>query len=423
MIFLTPGEKIKRTRVELGIKQRQLCSADISRNFISMVEGNKRGLSRETAEKLIEEFKKIAAELGKNVNLDLESLLYEPNKQAREYCTKFIKSKNYDIDELISIAKQYELKDLIYDLSIIKADNLYNENRFLNSFIYYLDAVNLTYSLQRESNQAFLYNKLGKCKLCLMLYKEAMFYFQRALDFSIEYNDLITRKNVMYNLALSYFNNENFEDSLELVNKYLEICDYQSNRDEYINASILKSNCYMNIGKYNEVIDLYFSLLVFLKDEKSTMLGYIYNNLGLVYMKINDFERSIEHFGKAEDIRTKIDLKTLSHTLIDKSKLYYQLSEFSKAIETIERGIELAKEYNDLIYTYDGLMLLKRIYERLGDSAKLREVYCKVIGLLETSDDKYKLMASRVSLSLLYLESGNLEQCKNTLMEAVKTKD
>lgn len=47
--FLTQGEKLKRLRTELNLRQKDLADENITREFISMVEKDKRNFSKQNA--------------------------------------------------------------------------------------------------------------------------------------------------------------------------------------------------------------------------------------------------------------------------------------------------------------------------------------------------------------------------------------
>ncbi|AIS51996.1 TPR-repeat-containing protein [Thermoanaerobacter kivui] len=64
LIFLTPGERVKKIRKMLKMKQRGLQSENITRGFLSMIESNRTTMSRETASIIAEKFNKRARELG-----------------------------------------------------------------------------------------------------------------------------------------------------------------------------------------------------------------------------------------------------------------------------------------------------------------------------------------------------------------------
>jgi len=72
--FLSPGQKLKQLRNQLGIKQIELEAIGVSRNYISMIESDKRHLNANTLEKLITFFENRALELDRDFNIDKAKL-------------------------------------------------------------------------------------------------------------------------------------------------------------------------------------------------------------------------------------------------------------------------------------------------------------------------------------------------------------
>ena len=86
MIFLTVGEKLRKLRHELNIEQDALTQIGVSRNFISMIENNKRELTTARAIQLTELLRSIAKDKGIDLDISNEYLLSEPSKEAEKHC-------------------------------------------------------------------------------------------------------------------------------------------------------------------------------------------------------------------------------------------------------------------------------------------------------------------------------------------------
>lgn len=419
--FLTPGEKIKKLRIELGVKQSQLTEAGITRNFISMLETNKRGLNQDTAEKILEVFQKIATDKGSILDIDLASLLESTQLQVEKYCRTLLDDENHNIDEVIDLSKKYGLDELLYTSYMEKANKLYDETNYLNAFIYYLDALDLSRLLKEKPSQAFLYNKLGKCKMVMLLSAEAQTYFQKALDYSILENDINTRKNSTYNLAYCCMMSEDYFTALEIIQRYLAMCDVQINQNEVVNATILKSTCYMNLSQYKDAKDCLFDAIGIIKDENSPSLGYIYSNLGMTYARLQEYTEAFYYFDKSEAVRKKSDIKNISHTLVEKSTAYIEKGDYTMAEKNLEEAVKLAANCNDKSFELRGYKLLKQIYEKSGNQTKLVDTYNNIIHLLRTTNNDKELLENSISLSLLYLKNGNIDSCQKVLSESSST--
>ena len=75
--FLTPGQRIKKLRKLLNMRQHDLQGEKVKRNFISMIENGERGLSKETARFIAYRFNNKAKELGIDLSNIFSFLLHK----------------------------------------------------------------------------------------------------------------------------------------------------------------------------------------------------------------------------------------------------------------------------------------------------------------------------------------------------------
>jgi tetratricopeptide (TPR) repeat protein len=217
----------------------------------------------------------------------------------------------------------------------------------------------------------------------------------------------------LYNLANAYRHVNKINLALETVQKYLAACDES---DPFYNfASNIEANCYTDKGEYEKAIGIYNVLLSKLQ-ENDILVGYTYNNLGLIYCHINDYKESIKYFEMAEKIISEIDKSLLSHTLIEKSTVLLNENLYTDAIETIELGLTYAKEYNDIEYLIKGNYILAGIYDKLNYTENLENVYLEMIDLLRTTCNKNDLKSIYDTLALIYLKKNKLALCEKYLV-------
>jgi len=414
--FLSPGQKIKGIRNKLNINQVELEQIGVSRNFISMVENDKRSLSGDTLEKLIEFFNAKSLLEGIELNLNKEDLLLSEEDEAKNYCLKQLET-NLTVDEIsdvIYISEKYKLIDVLSKAYTQKGNHLYNTNKYTSAFIFYNKALEIYISTQNDLLKPFIYNKLGKCKTMELSYKEALSYFFKCLFYSKEISDITSTQNCLYNLALVYKKVGDYDNSLIYINEYISVCNTTNNFNDYIEGIILKSNCYLAKKEYEVALKIYNELTDKYNNKLGNLLGYIYNNYGLIYLNLNDYKQSLEYFDNAIKFKELNDIQSLSHTFIDKSKVYITQGLKNEAILLIEKGIDLAKKYSDKEYVLSGYLLLEDLYVSLSNTEKLKGIYLDLINYLnctniDTVTDIY------IKLSILYLDNKEYDKCKECL--------
>lgn len=419
MDFLSPGQKLKQLRNHLGIKQIELEEIGVSRNYISMIESDKRHLNTNTLEKLVTFFEKRASELNQNINIDKTKLALTKKDEARNYCNDRLSSKLTlkEVDEVISISEEYGLVDIQAKAYFEKGDLLYASNDFDKAIVYYYNSLEAYSILKDDLSKAYVYNQLGRCKLKTLAYEDALAYFFKCYFYLNENINGNLYESCSFNIALTYKKMGEYDNALLYINKLIKLLYLKDDFNKYIDLMIVEANCYRDKKDFDRAIKIYNTIISNYKDQLGPSLGYIYNNLGLLYLDLNKINDAITYFDNAIDIRKNIDKPTLSHSIIDKAKAYIKLNLNSEAILLLEEGIHLAQKYHDKEFLLIGYMMIEKIYIDIKKYDKLENIYLNLISILENADHD-KLVNTYIKLSLLYLNLGNNDECKEYLVKA-----
>lgn len=420
MEFLEIGEKIKRTRKELNMKQRELEDVNITRALISMIEIGKRTPSKDNMENIIGKFQKKAKELNIPFNLKSSYFLRTAKEDAQIYCTKILSLTN-SIDEIMSvieIASKYRLSLILSDAYLKLADKRFEKLDYINSLVDYLNALENYKDINLKEKLPYIYNMLGRCSINQAQNIQALNYFNFAYHYSILYYDEEIKKKAIYNIALCNKKLGRIENVLKYIDIYLSMCDKDKDFLIYSYAIILKSNCYDSQGEVDRAVEVLNDLLEEFTDKTHPLIGNIYNNLGVLYCKQGNFEKSLQFFNISQEIRSKNDMQNLSHTLIEKSLLYIQQELYEDSISIIKSAIKLAKTYNDTEYILKGFNELIKIYKILKLDKEIEDTYVKILNLLINScSENYKEEIIRISVELLriFLLQNDIQQSNNIL--------
>jgi HTH-type transcriptional regulator, quorum sensing regulator NprR len=418
--FLDTGEKIKKLRRELKIKQEELNSVGVSRNFISMIENGKRKLPKHVAIKLIEIFKSKANEMEIKLDIDEAWLLTSAREQAVNFCNEKLASdlSIEDIDLIIELIKDYNLKEFIPKVYVLKANDLYDKRLYEEAFTYYYEILECVKSGSEE--KSFIYNKLSKCKIMMLNYVEAITYLNKCYEYCTANGDIKNKKNCLYNMAFSYQKLNNIDLALSCINSYIKLCDIQVDFQEYMGAIILKVNCYILSKEYELAIDTATDAINKIHDSANLYLGYLYNSLGVLYTELNDFDKALSYLEKAEAIRLQEDSYNLSHTILNKAKIFIKQENIEEALQLINKTIALAETHNDYEFIIESYELLEKLYVDLKRNGELINTYLKMINLFNKMNKKDEALKIYVKLLSLTLESKDSDEYKYYLREAMK---
>lgn len=420
MRFLDTGEKVKKLRKELSIKQSELDTTGVSRNFISMIENGKRKLHYTLALKLLDIFQKKAQELGKEFNADVKWLMASSKEQAAEFCRERLNSEltAKDVDLLTDLVKEYNITELIYRVYSLKADNLYDNKQYEEAFTFYYRTKD--YLGETSEEKAFIFNKLGKCKFMMLNYIEAILYFNKCYKISLTQNYNESSKNSLYNLALSYRKLGNTMLAMQCIDSCLSLCDINNNFTDYMGAAILKSNCYADMGLHNEAISILNTCADKFKDPEDVLLGYIYNSLGSLYLEISKFDDALYYLNKAYYIRKNKDILNLPRTLLNKADIFIRKECLYDALDLIYEALLLTEENKDTNSVLKAYSLLETIYIKVNNLEELKKLYFKMLDVFNSTEKKEDSLKTYIKLLKIVSDSDNRCEYKNCLEEALK---
>jgi len=266
----------------------------------------------------------------------------------------------------------------------------------------------------KDENLGQVYLRMGTCKGNSLKYDTAIVFFNLSHYYAFAYDNKEIQRVSLHNLAVEYKKINKLDLALDTVEKYLAISDETD--PFYYFVFNTKANCYEAKGDYDKAIYTYKNLLTKISDNESTILGYVYNNLGLNYCHKNDFKESEKYFDMAEKLRSEVDKVNLGVTLIEKSSVLLKQNLVDYAIKTVRLGLRYSKEYNDIEYLIKGNYILIDIYDKLNDHENLKKVYLELIELLRASDDKNSLKVIYDKVALMYFKEGESISCGKYLV-------
>lgn len=304
---------------------------------------------------------------------------------------------------------------------IESSDKLYCYGNYEGASIGYHKALHLSKILQNTKIEAYLYNKLGKCKMCSLDNLDALAYFNQSYNYSKIINDKNIIKNSLYNISLCYKKMGEYDKAIRYINDYFSNFIEEDDIEFFTNAVIVKSNCFIELHKYEEAINTYNKLLKKFHNPDFESLGYIYNNLGMIYLELNNIESSLHYFNKSQTIRAISNSKTLCNTLIEKSRVYIKIKIYEEAINLLNKGYELALQNKQNSYVIKSLCLFEDIYTKNNDDDKLENLYIKLIDFLKHINNNSELSKVYIKLANLYINQNKISCCKKILQELLTT--
>lgn len=154
-------------------------------------------------------------------------------------------------------------------------------------------------------------------------------------------------------------------------------------------------------NKYKEALDAFSSILEHEEDNAE-----IYNNMGLCYARLGEFEQAEKSFTKSIKLNPEI-----AQTYINLSDLYYKNGDLSGAIGVLERG---SYELED---NYVLAHLLARVYI---EDFRYDMAICELEKVLDAEPDNYD---AYYDMGRVQFELGNYEDAISNFENVIEFKD
>ncbi|WP_278473438.1 helix-turn-helix domain-containing protein [Turicibacter sanguinis] len=363
-MFLTIGEKIRQVRKQYGLKQVAFESFGFSRNYISMLETNKRSLNEEMKQLMYDALDQLTNGLFKE-NYTYEQFCLTPEQQAEiwleEHCTLEYGLSDYEIFN--EVATKYELFQPLINLNEKIAIHYYTTRDHQRSNEYFLKAI--SYCNQTDINPAKYYNLVGVNFNQLGQYKDAIAQYKIASYFLSEGTGSLKYKN-LYDMSTSYLYDGDCEQSLIYIDEIM-------NQNEDIMA---KGSSYLLKGmilqKQNKDEEAKKILLEFIENPFCPpILGHAYHNLAYLEYNNGFYEEAKSIFNEIKrDIFTSAHMDQKEDFITWGLQMYLDLKDFDSIKSLFEEVKELIKQALAIPSTL--LLMEKQLYKTIINESLIK---------------------------------------------------
>lgn len=384
-MFLTIGEKIRQAREKYGLKQIAFESYGFSRNYISMIETEKRSLNDNMLRNIYDAICELS-NYDYHQDYSYNEFIKSPVAQAREWleqhCNLEDALNKYEVFN--KVASDYELIEYKIKIETLLGFHYIQRDELLVANAHLIKAIG--YCIQTAKNPASLYEVVGTNYITLGQYQEAISTLQLSLNCQEgDKGENINR--IRYCISLCYLNDGEYEKSLEWINPVLEQNKYlQSKAAAYlIKSTILKRQGQDELGR-----ELLLELInnPFYED----YLGYAYHNLAYSFKESGLYHESLNFLKMALPLREtdkqgaitkclmgevyfKIGNYEEAHRLLVEVKdIIFSKGSFEQKDATLEWGLDLYWEIQD----FESMLILLEDIQKLVNAQDLDEfIYTK----------------------------------------------
>lgn len=392
-MFLTVGDKIKAARKKYDLKQIAFEPYGFSRNYISMIETNKRSLNEEALLCLYKALCELT-DLAFEQEYSYESFSDTPGQQAEKWLTEQINVGDIhsQYDYLIQVAREYNLNHMLIKIEFLMGNYYQAQHDYIKASYHYVKSI--SYCEERDEMTSKLYHFAGTNLLKSGKYKEALSHFELALKGIDEANPSFYKIN--YNIAISYLYDNEYEKSLHWVEKIInQTQDLKTKALSYlIKETALKklghseegrkvllefiekdlypsylSIAWHNLGcnyndcqLYDEALEALNIALTYPHDELGGVL--IEGLIGEIHYKIGNLDQSLNLFHQTKSLALQLGNPTQRLIFLEWGiNLYWKLKQYDSIIELLSEAQALVNDSKISKVTYSELQ--NRLYRTI----------------------------------------------------------
>lgn len=343
---ISPGENLKRIRKKLGLRQRDIVGAEITRNLISLIENGKSPMNYRIAQIVASNINRVSKERNLGVYINPKDIMDPKRIDAKKKCDeyieelkKYIQDNIYDLDEkyikeIIDFLNQWKISEKKVEVYELLGDICYLNGDSKWEYVYLNKALENYYVLPVKNDIHILGRKLISSCINNERYNEAI----SLCNLDIMYGEHLPKEfqaTICYNKALAYKRIKNYDKALKLLD-CIEKNYNKTNQHILSKSLILKGTCYYEKDENKQAIEIYKNILeIFGKNSEEA--GLAYSNIITIFRKLDLKDEVIEYKDKLIDILDQLEKNNNKHLM----NIYLRLGQ---AFEYLD-NIELAEYY------------------------------------------------------------------------------
>ncbi|GGG12235.1 hypothetical protein GCM10011344_11170 [Dokdonia pacifica] len=226
----------------------------------------------------------------------------------------------------------------------------------------------------------------------------AIAYQKLFLERGVVENDYKIQTYAAYRLGYYYNDLAEYRNAVSYTKTALEAATTIKDTTNIVKSNVLLGSIYFQLGIYDKSLEPYQEALRLsrIRDHKTNELLCL-ANISNIRIKLGRYQEALDVYTTTLTLLDNDDLKdspvynqTYLSTLLGKGKSQEELGYLDESLQTYEKGLELAKEYNLSNYNGDFYLNIGHVFSEKGQYQKAIDYLEKTKTLLEESyNDTY----------------------------------
>lgn len=426
MEILSSGQKIRNLRKKINLRQDQLTDDKITRSLVSMIESGKRNLNKKTAEIIAEKLNQYYKNLGKEITP--QYLLESEEAQAEKIIDGHLNSlapiinnkrdANYNhvievFNKSILLAKEWGLEAKLAEIRMLRGRFFYEVSQNNCALDDYFSALEYYLAALDSKQVATIYIEAAKCYFNLLLFGQAVFYNQKALNM-IRDNRLQNGNDIniraLYSIIECYVRTKRFDLAIQHIDQFKQLKGVKEELSDSI--TLMEANTYQELKNYEKARKLYEKLSNKESKLKIHVRVNLYISLASFNRKMSNIEEALSNLQQAAEHIYDLKEAYLSEYLLRLANEYYQLDDLDKVLELLKAAEDSKTQYTYVETAANIRILLANAYARKGQTEEAEKILLQVEIYLEQHEMRIKLKEIYAAICEFYISLNRREDSR-----------
>jgi signal transduction histidine kinase len=261
--------------------------------------------------------------------------------------------------------------------------------------------------------QAELYDKIVVAYGSSNNYEKAIEYAEKGLAICREAKNKSIESGLNEGIGISYCAMGNYERAYPYLEKALDLSIQANDKIQEMSVRQTIGSYYGRLGKYEDALKYFVDALSIsenIGDKKQGMA--ILGNIGVIYIILNP-EKAVPYFERMIALADELNMpRAKIRPFHELGRYYTGKKDIQKALEYVQKAVDLSRTYNSIIYEALGLGQLAQIHIDMGDYDKALEYLAESMPVCEKTNDPSILANSWKLMSDIYLKQEQYNECE-----------
>ncbi|PJI09339.1 MULTISPECIES: helix-turn-helix domain-containing protein [Clostridium] len=380
--ILSIGTKLKNLREKYNVKQEDISGKEITRNLISQIEHGKANLTKNAAEIILKNLKRICDKNHITIDENIEYLMEDEKSQANRILDKYIK----------------ELKDLF----------IYKDTSFINKLN---DAEKFLMKWNFTDKKTSIFELAGDYFASIEDYYKSSLYYEKARALLDMYSN--NSLSILRKLSMVYFYVGNYEQNIKCCEFALDW--FKDMNEEYRCIFLFNSTlCYDELKEYDKALRNLNILEPIIKDVNVDKYYDVLLQEAICLQHKKEYDKSLEIYNYILKIFSSKNIENYVLALIDMTQIYIDLNKPDIVKKHLNSIVSMIVNLNSSCKHYPGIHCeIGKIYKSLNDLNSAEEYLLKSLTLAKKQIYFYVLKNSISELIDIYLQKKDTEKLSN----------